>query len=752
VGVDKAGFSAVHVSLLDGAALEGSVRSFEPSSTDLFVEVAGGDGPAVRRVPAESVAWVGFRRPSDRPPAPGPPASASSVRVHLPRGRSVLVHPGSDTGDALGFWGVPVEGDSPFERIYFYTHGRLALERNETLGAMLVNQGVVEPDDLARGLDHQASLRRRRIGEILLEQKCIEAHELDEALALQHRQKLRLGEVLVDAGLVSEEDVQAALAEQTRHRGRRIGEILVEMGVVSERRLAEALAEKFHLPIVDLDDCLIDPAALEALPPRVLLRYGILPIEVDGDCITVAISDPLNTDATDQIRFHRSGRVREVVGIPSQIEQYLRNLVGPSGGDVEALAEGIAAGLEDEGEAGDRDDAHPLTESDNGVIQLVNRILAEAIRLGASDVHIEPNGPAPVGVRFRVDGKCIPLSDVPTSYRFALVSRLKIMARLDIAERRKPQDGKIRLRLPERTVDVRVATLPTVGGEDVVLRILDSRTFPLRELGLATRDLAALERLVAMPHGLLLCVGPTGSGKSTTLHSLLAHINRPERKIWTAEDPVEITQEGLRQVPVRPGIGFGFAEALRAFLRADPDVIMIGEMRDYETAKIAVEASLTGHLVFSTLHTNSAPETVVRLVEMGIDPLSFGDALLGVLAQRLVRRLCPACRRLEPAPDADVETVRGLLGDASDEAGRLLWRAPGCAACRETGYRGRIAVHELLVVDEGLRVAIHQRAGADRLRALAREGGMRSLAEQGARRCLDGSTDVAQVLATCLRS
>jgi len=744
--------SRVHVTLVDGDELDGTVRAFRPSAPDLFLESDAPGEAGARRLAAESIAWVGFHGEDATPPVP-PAPSRASLRVHFPRGRSLLVDPTSDSRDPLGFWAVPVDAEAPFERVYVYAHGRLALERNESLGAMLVSQGAVEPRDLARGLDHQASLRRRRIGEILLEQKCIEEEDLDEALAVHRRRNLRLGEVLVESGLVTEEDVEAALAEQANQRGRRIGEILVEMGVVSERRLAETLAEKFHLPIVDLDDCLIDPQALAALPRSVLLRHRILPIEIEDDRITVALSDPLNTDATDQIRFQRSGKVREVVGIPSQIDQYLRELVGESlarGPDaLDGLIDKVDVDLSGE-ESGD---SHALNESDNAIIQLANRILLEALQRNASDVHIEPNGTSgPVSIRFRIDGRCVSLPDVPASHRFALVSRLKIMARLDIAERRKPQDGKIRLRLPDRAVDVRVATLPTVGGEDVVLRLLaNSRAYPISELGLDPRDREELERLIAVPHGLLLCVGPTGSGKSTTLHALLGHINGPERKIWTAEDPVEIIQPGLRQVPVRPKIGFGFAEALRAFLRADPDVIMIGEMRDAETARTAVEASLTGHLVLSTLHTNSAAETVVRLVEMGLDPFSFGDALLGVLAQRLVRRLCESCRTLEPAADDDLQRLRTILGEDADQVGRLLWRAHGCSACQDTGYRGRMAVHELLVVDETLRQAIHEGASADRLRTLAAAGGTRTLLERGARRCLDGSTDLTQVLATCVR-
>jgi len=414
--------------------------------------------------------------------------------------------------------------------------------------------------------------------------------------------------------------------------------------------------------------------------------------------------------------------------------------------EVDASLEALDAEEEEESVA--------IRESDNAIIQLANRIIVEAVQREASDIHIEPNGRrGAVRIRLRIDGECMALPDVPASHRHALISRLKIMAKLDIAERRRPQDGRIRVRLPGRTVDLRVATLPTVGGEDVVLRVLgSSKPLPIDQLGLRERNHRELERLMRASHGLILCVGPTGSGKTTTLHSLLGHVNTVDRKIWTAEDPVEITQPGLRQVEVRPKIGFGFTEALRAFLRADPDVVMVGEMRDLEAASIAVRAALTGHLVLSTLHTNSASETVARLIDMGLDSFSFGDALLGVLAQRLARRLCEGCRSLEPAAEPDREALRAALGPAaSNGVGNLLWGARGCGACRGTGYRGRIALHELLVVDDALRAAIHARANPEAIRSLAAQGGMTTLLEDGAAKCLEGVTELSQVLAVCGR-
>ncbi|MDB4928069.1 MAG: type secretory pathway, ATPase PulE/Tfp pilus assembly pathway, ATPase PilB, partial [Myxococcaceae bacterium] len=409
-------------------------------------------------------------------------------------------------------------------------------------------------------------------------------------------------------------------------------------------------------------------------------------------------------------------------------------------------------------EEGDGDE--PGEVSENVIVRLVHRIFSDAYQRGASDIHIEPDGPElNTLVRFRIDGDCVVYQELPPASRRPLVARIKILAGLDIAERRKPQDGKIKLRLSGNVVELRVATLPTSrGDEDAVLRILaSSKPLPLAQMGLSERNHREVARILAKPYGLILCVGPTGSGKTTTLHSMLGAINTPDTKIWTAEDPVEITQAGLRQMQVNPRAGLTFATAMRAFLRADPDVIMVGEMRDAETAGTAVEASLTGHLVLSTLHTNSAPETVVRLLDMGIDPFSFADALAGVLAQRLARALCKQCREPYPAPaDARAEVALALgetelaAREAEMPGGALhLWRAKGCAACGNSGYKGRVALHELMVVDPAAKRLIARKAPVDELRDAAVASGMTTLIQDGMVKALQGTTDLRQVFAVC---
>jgi len=402
-----------------------------------------------------------------------------------------------------------------------------------------------------------------------------------------------------------------------------------------------------------------------------------------------------------------------------------------------------------------------VTERDSVIVKLVNKIIYDAYMAKASDIHIEPYpGKKDVVVRTRVDGQCSIYQRIPYKYKFAIPSRIKIMAELDIAERRKPQDGKIDFKkFGPLDTELRVATMPTVGGlEDVVLRILTGGDpLAFKDLGLTDRNQRVFQDALASPHGLLLVVGPTGSGKTTTLHSGLAQINTASRKIWTAEDPVEITQPGLRQVQVNPRIGFTFAAALRSFLRLDPDVIMVGEMRDEETASMAVEASLTGHLVFSTLHTNSAPETVTRLLEMGLDPYSFSDSLLCILAQRLARRLCMNCKQTYSPDIAEMDDIIEEYGRDAFAAtglsreGLTMARAVGCDRCGHTGYRGRLGIHEVLECTAPLKTLIKKKADTDIIRMQAGSDGMTTLKQDGIIKVLQGLTDIPEVRRVCIK-
>jgi type II secretory ATPase GspE/PulE/Tfp pilus assembly ATPase PilB-like protein len=402
-----------------------------------------------------------------------------------------------------------------------------------------------------------------------------------------------------------------------------------------------------------------------------------------------------------------------------------------------------------------------IDETDSGIVKLANQVIIDAYNKGASDIHVEPYGKtSPTIIRFRIDGDCQKYIEVPAPHRSALVQRLKIMAKLDIAEKRKPQDGKIRFKGPMGTIELRVATIPTSGGnEDVVMRILAaSKPLPLEKMGFSERNLREFKVILSKPYGIALVVGPTGSGKTTTLHSGLGFINTEDMKIWTAEDPVEITQAGLRQVQVHPKIEFTFAVAMKAFLRADPDVIMVGEMRDHETAATGIEASLTGHLVLSTLHTNSAPETITRLLDMEIDPFNFADALLGILAQRLCRTLCKDCKEAyapsqeefaELMQEYGLEYWQKLNVKFSPEF--KLYRPKGCSKCGNTGYKGRMGVHELLIATDEIKRMIQKREPIEKMRKQAMVDGMTTLLQDGIQKVIAGATDFKQIRAVCIK-
>jgi len=444
------------------------------------------------------------------------------------------------------------------------------------------------------------------------------------------------------------------------------------------------------------------------------------------------------------------------VGLPEHILQYLT-------GDAEAIMEagfddvfstlGDQSGVEiSRVDQEDEEDEHLAATS--GIIQLVNRIITEADRLGASDIHIEPGkDEAAGGVRIRVDGICRELLKIPKEHCAALIARIKVISRLDISEKRLPQDGKCKLKIRGQKLELRVATVPTVQGESAVLRLLAAGSaMPLNKLNLSQPNYEKIVALSSNPHGLFLVVGPTGSGKTTTLHAVLGHINKPERKIWTAEDPVEITQPGLQQVQMLPKIDFTFATAMRAFLRADPDVILIGEMRDHETASIGVEASLTGHLVFSTLHTNSAPETITRLLDLGLDPVNFSDALLGVLAQRLMRTLCSKCKQPYKPDEKELNHLVDTYGrDQFMELGYDLESVElngpvGCGVCGGTGYKGRTGIHELLIGTNELQALIYKRADLDTIRHQALNDGMLTMKQDAIEKIFQGISDYLQLL------
>ena len=564
---------------------------------------------------------------------------------------------------------------------------------------------------------------------------------------------------LLDQQILSRQDLSSAMSEARRKRCD-VETVLLETYRVPKADLGHALSRFYGCPFLPFDDRLvIDRSLLKDLNFEFLKANFWLPLRRDGDTIEVLVDNPKDLLKTEHIQMLlRGAPLRWLVGLRRDILQYLASATGRHAelGSIQDILGELtdeALSLDDED-----DNVGGIGENDSTIVRLANQVIVDAYKRGASDIHIEPYAArTDTVIRMRIDGSCVEYQRIPASYRRALVSRLKIMARLDIAERRKPQDGKIKFRLPQgREIELRVATIPTAqGDEDVVMRLLAaSEPLPMDALQMTARNMREVRRLIDEPYGLFLVVGPTGSGKTTTLHAALGSINTPDLKIWTAEDPVEITQYGLRQVQVQPRIGFTFAAAMRAFLRADPDIIMVGEMRDAETAHTAIEASLTGHLVFSTLHTNSAPETLTRLLDMGLDPFNFADALLGVLAQRLARTLCKACKVAYPASAAQVEELRQAYGAAAFDALEResgaevhLYRGVGCAECNQSGYRGRVGLHELLVATSEIKRLIQQRARVSEVAVCAQQEGMTTLLQDGVLKVLAGVTDMHQVKA-----
>ena len=567
---------------------------------------------------------------------------------------------------------------------------------------------------------------------------------------------------LIAQGLLSQDEVNQAIGV-ARQRNVDVETVLLEQFKVPKMELGASLSQFYRVPFIEFDVKIIPPPDLmKDLKLEFLKRNLWLPIRREDNAVVVLIDNPQDLQRVDAIyQLLRGQQIKLAVGLRKDVAMFL----AAAGGEVQSR-DNIGSIITDLGNetAVEREElaGSDIDENDSAVIRLANQIIIDAFKARASDIHVEPYGSQKdTMIRLRIDGQCREYQRIPGGYRRALAARLKIMAQLDIAERRKPQDGKIKFRMPDgRDMELRVATMPTQGGnEDVVMRLLaSSEPMVLDKLGMTERNLREIRTAAEKPYGLVLVVGPTGSGKTTTLHSVLAHINKPERKIWTAEDPVEITQYGLRQVQVQPKIGFTFAAAMRSFLRADPDVIMVGEMRDEETAATGIEASLTGHLVFSTLHTNSAVETVARLLDMGLDSFNFADAMVTVLAQRLVRRICGDCRE-EYHPERD-EFDALVLAYGVDEFQKLgvkydddfvLYRGKGCGSCESSGYRGRLGIHELLVATDPMKKLIQSKARVVEMVKVAKEEGMTTLVQDGVLKVLDGLTDLKQVKAVAIK-
>jgi type II secretory ATPase GspE/PulE/Tfp pilus assembly ATPase PilB-like protein len=608
-------------------------------------------------------------------------------------------------------------------------------------------------------------------------------HQRVKRAAEGARRKATKYDGLIADGVLTQEELRSAVLK-AREQAMSVEQVLIEDFSLKPAQIGPSLSKFFGVPYEPTNAGRIRVETLQgALKPDFVMEHGWIPLEEGPDGLVVMCLDPeavRSSRIVPQV-FPRIGKLAWRVTTQADFAQTINQLWGSqdSGQSVEELLADLSSPMDDEG-GGLGDDSLESAAADNELVKFVNKVILDAYHQRASDIHIEPlPGKLKTGIRFRIDGSLVPYVEVPAHFRQAMVTRLKIMCDLDISEKRKPQDGKIKFKkYGPLDIELRVATIPSAGSvEDVVMRILAAgEPIPVEKLGLTAHNKENLIRTVSKPYGLFYVCGPTGSGKTTTLHSILKFLNTPETKIWTAEDPVEITQRGLRQVQVNKKAGIDFALVMRAFLRADPDIIMVGESRDKETVSMGVEASLTGHLVFSTLHTNSAPESITRLLDMGMDPFNFADALLGILAQRLAKRLCECKEAFTPSHEElrsfiaeyalDLKQTEAWKEDAGGEAQKLYesWvesygsdgqlkfhRAAGCDKCNKTGYKGRVGLHELLVADDEIKRLIQERARVAEIFVAAVASGMRTLKMDGMEKILMGLTDLKQVRSVCIR-
>ncbi len=560
------------------------------------------------------------------------------------------------------------------------------------------------------------------------------------------RIRKKLGEILQAWNLVSKQDADRAAEYALTHR-RRVGEALIELELVSEEDVTRALAEQHGMEYVEINKNTISQEALALIPEKLIKQNEILPLGSTNGKLKVVIPDPLDLDTLDMLRFRLGvSDVVPVLAARSRIRHYIeKNLKGPEA-SLDELSRSLDASVDaslDQDAKDERREA--VDDADAPIIKLINMMIAEAVRSRASDIHIEPMENR-VRVRYRIDGVCLDRESVPKRLQNAVGTRLKIMSGVDIAEKRLPQDGRIKLRVSGKDIDFRVSCCPGVHGESIVLRILrpDSANIGLQKLGFEAEDYERFIKIIQRPNGIFLVTGPTGSGKTTTLYAALQELNRPDKKIITAEDPVEYVFPGMNQCQVKDDIGFSFARILRSMLRQAPNIILVGEIRDLEVGEIAIQAALTGHLVFSTLHTNDAPSALTRLIDMGIKPFLVASSVQAIMAQRLIRVLCNECKKVDDNPDPAALRVCGFTPERL--AGGKIYRPVGCPHCNNTGYRGRQGIFEMLQMNTELRELAFNRAGVAEMRRAAKASGMNSLLEDGQRKILAGTTSLEELM------
>jgi type IV pilus assembly protein PilB len=569
-------------------------------------------------------------------------------------------------------------------------------------------------------------------------------------MAIEGKQKnylsnLRLGEILINQGMINSEQLKKALEIQKIDNKKKIGEILVSQGAINQKQLLQALQHVYEAEYIELEDVILDPEIVSIIPKRIAVRYKIVPLSKENSTLTIAMANPLDVNTIDYIREYTKMDVISKFASEDDITNALSTYYEVTGQFDDILEKVDVSTVSDHGDEVNLSALEAISQ-EAPVIQLVNMIIVQGIKERASDIHLEPNKRGLL-VRYRIDGILHDIRMLPARIKPAIISRIKILSRMDIAERRLPQDGRFQLRFGAREVDLRVSSIPTVYEEKIVMRLLDKSqgVISLDNVGFSDEQLEEFRRMIGSSYGIILITGPTGSGKSTTLYGALNEIDSIEKNVITVEDPVEYKLERINQINVRPKIDLTFANTLRSILRQDPDIIMIGEMRDSETAHIAVQSALTGHLVFSTLHTNDALSSLTRLMDMGIAPFLISSSVIGVMAQRLVRKICPKCIE-EYKPEPDVLENLKVNFELPDPGSFKLYRGKGCDYCKNTGYRGRTAIFEMIRINDEIRSMIMKNSSSNEIKEVAVKNGMRTLLDSGVEKALQGITTIDEVL------
>jgi type IV pilus assembly protein PilB len=737
---------------LDGRMLKGFILSFDQKSSALRVESK--DRSTTTDIPWEDLKAVFFVREFEglnrglgdhvSPQSLAVSASTRHVQVEFLDGEIIQGNAETLKKDQRGFFIMPLDRESNNLRIFVLRTALRQLRVAPMLGEKMVSEGLIMQDDLSSALEKQEEYHENKLGDVIIGSGLSSTEEVRQALNVQKAVNQKLGNILLQADILTEEDLEKALEIQQENHSKRLGEILVEMGVATSESVCLALALKYRLPYVDLSTYPIDPAVVSVVKKDVAMKYRFIPISKQEGGIIIAINDPMNFRPRDYMQSAIGLKVREVLSTPKCIEEAIKQYYGAPKieGEIERLSEEVVA------EKGGKEEAvSELIQQaeDASVVKLVNGIIEMAVRKGASDIHIDPRKKSTV-ISYRIDGDLRQQQIINEYVHPFLISRIKIMANMNIAERRLPQDGRADMRIGGSQIDLRMSSLPTVFGESIVMRIHDkvaSMTL-LNDLGFFPDDIKDIRNLISRPYGMLLITGPTGSGKTTTVYSFLQEPAFKNKNIITIEDPVEFELAHVNQIQVRPLIDLTFANALRHILRHDPDVIMVGEIRDLETARIAIQAALTGHLIISTLHTNTAAETLIRLIDIGIEPYLISSTVLGVISQRLVKLICPdtGCRQEDPKALEYLAAVGISLRPNEKPA---YYKGKGCEKCEE-GYKGRTIIYELMRTGPSIKRAIFERKPSEHIQRLAKAEGMRTMLETGLVKAKEGITTLQEVL------